>query len=187
MDDVALPSIWIARWSSSTAWTDSRSERLGWQAAAAAIDDRLTASRHPTMHDAWCAVCAAVTPMCLDWTSAHFTGAGAVEPDWSGSARCARCGSSSRSRAIAQLMLELSARARRTAVVVASTEIEQHADAQRNSVPRGGRLLCGVDESGLHLLETLRAVGFRRAVARQYWAPWRGHLGIAQFVVEAVR
>jgi hypothetical protein len=95
-----FPSVWRGDFRSKAEY-DAASGGLGpasqvfdW------LDDRVLHSRHPFSYRAYCAVCEAVTPMRVGWEFAGSGGQASVNPAWTETAGCERCGLNSRMRAL---------------------------------------------------------------------------------------
>lgn len=95
-----LPSIWLADFASKAEFDASASDLGAQLEVIAAIDDRMLQSRHPFDIKAWCAACNAVTAMRITWDHCGTNSTGSVNPAWSETCVCSRCGLNSRMRAL---------------------------------------------------------------------------------------
>lgn len=100
---MAVPSIWVGTYRSGQEWA-ADTGRLALARVVDSIDDRMLTSRHPTLLQAWCAACEAVTSMTVAWHFGQTEPDGSVHPAWTETGNCNVCGLNSRMRALVDML-----------------------------------------------------------------------------------
>lgn len=107
MTNKFLPSIWLGAFDSKRNFDSASPQRQSIFSVYDGIDDRLLTSRHAITINAYCAVCEAVTPMKITWHYGAANPEGSINPAWTETAVCERCGLNSRMRALIDFLHQL--------------------------------------------------------------------------------
>lgn len=96
-----FPSIWLGKFRTKAEFDKAGPQLAATFAVLDWIDDRLLYSRHPFSYPAYCSACEQVTQMRIDWNFSGWSNVTlSVNPAWTETSICRKCGLNSRMRAV---------------------------------------------------------------------------------------
>ncbi|MCL2831394.1 MAG: class I SAM-dependent methyltransferase, partial [Betaproteobacteria bacterium] len=101
-----MPSPWIGRFDSEADFLRAREQHPKLFDVFSSIDDHLLNSRHPQNFPTLCLVCGSVETTLVNWAYVGTSPEGSVNPAWTETSVCSKCGLNSRMRALLAFILQ---------------------------------------------------------------------------------